>query len=107
VVKIVIENLAQKKVLFSDSSLSMLKVFQQEYIDWMHACGGKGRCTTCRFRVQEGMDQLSPPTSAELKYRGQGRLSDTERLACQTHALGDCRIVIPEDCKLPHVHYSD
>ncbi len=106
-VKIVIENLAQKEVFTSDTSQSVLAAFQQAYVDWMHACGGKGRCTTCRFKVVEGYDNLTPLTNPEMKYRMQGRLLEDERLACQTHALSDCRVVVPEACKLPHIRYSD
>ncbi len=41
-VKIVIENLAQKELPDVDQSKSILKVVQSHFIDWMHACGGKG-----------------------------------------------------------------
>ena len=104
-VKIVIENLAQKE-LSADPSKSVIQVVQSNFIDWMHACGGKGRCTTCKLIVVEGMHQLSRLTRAELKYRSLGQLAENERLACQTRALGSCRILIPEESKLPHVHYT-
>ena len=54
---------------------------------WWHACGAKGRCTTCRVRLAEGTERLTPPTEAELRYRAAGRLGAHERLACQ------CRVV--------------
>ncbi|WP_223648569.1 2Fe-2S iron-sulfur cluster-binding protein [Hymenobacter psoromatis] len=50
---------------------------------WWHACGAKGRCTTCRVRVLAGAEFLTPPTPAELRYRAAGRLGEAERLACQ------------------------
>ena len=50
---------------------------------WWHACGAKGRCTTCRVQVLIGADRLTPPTDPELRYRAAGRLAPTERLACQ------------------------
>ena len=50
---------------------------------WWHACGAKGRCTTCRVRVLAGAEFLTPPTAPELRYRAAGRLLGTERLACQ------------------------
>ncbi|MBK7651108.1 MAG: (2Fe-2S)-binding protein [Flammeovirgaceae bacterium] len=65
-VKIVIENLAQKEVAAIGLGTSVLKLVQANYIDWMHACGGKGRCTTCKFEIVEGGDQLGPITAAEL-----------------------------------------
>lgn len=51
--------------------------------DWWHACGGKGRCTSCRVRIAAGADCLSPPTAPELRFREAGRLGTDERLACQ------------------------
>ncbi len=54
---------------------------------WWHACGAKGRCTTCRVRVLAGAEFLTPLTAPELRYRAAGRLSETERLACQARVL--------------------
>jgi ferredoxin, 2Fe-2S len=105
-VKIVIENLAQKELSDVDSSKSILNVLQSHFIDWMHACGGKGRCTTCKMIVVEGMDQLSRLTPAELKYRSLGQLAENERLTCQTRALGSCRIRVPDQGKRPHMDYT-
>jgi 2Fe-2S ferredoxin len=51
--------------------------------DWWHACGAKGRCTTCRVRVLDGAEALAPLTAPELRYRAAGRLGPEERLACQ------------------------
>jgi 2Fe-2S ferredoxin len=55
--------------------------------DWWHACGAKGRCTTCRVRVLVGTEFLAEPTSAELRYQATGRLGTAERLACQARVL--------------------
>ena len=54
---------------------------------WWHACGAKGRCTTCRVRVLAGAELLTPPTAPELAYRAAGRLGSEERLACQARVL--------------------
>lgn len=106
-VKIVIENLAQKEVLSSGEVNSVLSLLQSNYIDWMHACGGKGRCTTCKMIVIEGGDQLGPLSGAELNYQKRGELAANERLACQTSLVGMCKIRVPEETKLPHVTYSN
>ena len=55
--------------------------------DWWHACGAKGRCTTCRVQVLAGADSLTPLTEPELRYQAAGRLRPTERLACQVRLL--------------------
>lgn len=55
--------------------------------DWWHACGAKGRCTTCRLQVLAGAESLTPLTEPELRYQAAGRLRPTERLACQARLL--------------------
>ena len=55
--------------------------------DWYHACGAKGRCTSCRVRLLAGLEHLAPPTEPELRYRAAGRLGSDERLACQARVL--------------------
>jgi len=105
-VKIVIENLAQKEVVSAGRVTSVLSVLQNNYIDWMHACGGKGRCTTCKMIVLEGADQLSALSGAELNYQQRGELATNERLACQTSLRGSIKIRVPEETKLPHLTYS-
>ena len=56
---------------------------------WWHACGSKGRCTSCRVRVLAGAEALAPPTAPELRYREAGRLRPDERLACQCVVTND------------------
>jgi 2Fe-2S ferredoxin len=105
-VKIVIENLAQKEVCSHNHSNTILTLLHAEQVDWMIACGGKGRCTTCKFIVVSGMEQLAPDTMAENKYRQTGQLLQNERLACQARLLGTCHIRVPDEYKLPHMVYT-
>ncbi len=51
-------------------------------------CGGRGRCTTCRVRVLEGMDNLSPVGDREHRALTRIGASGDIRLACQAQALG-------------------
>ena len=75
--------------------------------DWMHACGGKGRCTSCRATVLEGHDVLSGLTGAEKRFADAGRLSENERLTCQAVLeAGDVVISVPAACQLPHINYT-
>ena len=46
--RIMIENLFKRTIMAADHSKSLLRHFQDNSIDWMHACGAKGRCTTCK-----------------------------------------------------------
>jgi 2Fe-2S ferredoxin len=74
--------------------------------DWPHACGARGRCTTCRVQVLAGATHLTPPTEAELRYQAAGRLAPTERLTCQARLpAGEVLARVPPSAKLPHVAY--
>lgn len=106
-VKIVIENWGQKKLISEDRDKSALAHFLENRLDWMHSCGGKGRCTTCKVIVTEGMSNLSEPTPAELNYRKIGALKDNERLSCQARVRGDITVRVPDAYKLPHISYED
>jgi 2Fe-2S ferredoxin len=104
--KLIIRNLANKCILITMPNKSLLKHIQEEYIDWMHACGGKGRCTTCRIYVLDGMQNLSPLSAPELKFRNAGKLKDMERLTCQCYAHGNVIAEVPFPCQLPHMQYT-
>jgi ferredoxin, 2Fe-2S len=106
-VKIVIENLGKKEVDVNDFSRPVLHHLHGHRVDWMHGCGGKGRCTTCKMIVLEGMENITPLTSAEEHYRSAGALGLSERLACQAIIFGSVLIRVPEEYKLPHVQYTN
>lgn len=105
--RIIIRNLFHREVEVTEASSTLLKALQQERVDWMHACGGKGRCTTCKVIVNEGSNNLGNITDAENRYRLQGVLTTDERLACQAVVIGDVDVSAPEEYKLPHINYSD
>ena len=106
-VKIVIENLGQKVVDVTQPGLPVIRHLQASRVDWMQACGAKGRCTTCRMEVIQGSEGLGPLTVAEQKYRQSGLLLAHERLACQAVVTESLIIRVPNDTKLPHLTYSD
>lgn len=105
-VKITIENLAGKEIVIRDLKVPVLRHIHGQYIDWMHACGGKGRCTSCKMIVTSGMEHVSALTPPEKGYRQSGALADNERLACQVRISGDISIRVPEEYKLPHMTYT-
>ncbi len=85
---------------------TLLAALQAAGHDWMHACGAKGRCTTCRVQVLSGAENLAPLTAAEERYRAAGRLLPTERLTCQARLpAGEATGRVPEATQLPHVQY--
>ncbi len=105
--KITIQNLCGREIVLQDFSKSVLTHFGLHKLDWMHACGGKGRCTTCRFSIVKGADHIAPLTKAEERYREQKLLQLNERLACQAIVFDDIVISVPDDGKLPHLDYSE
>jgi len=105
--RIMIENLFKKTIEANDHSKTLLKHFQDHHIDWMYACGGKGRCTTCKVIVKEGKKHFQSLTEAEKYYTREGALKHNERLACQAKIRGDVCLIVPKEYQLPHVDYSD
>ncbi|QDA59603.1 2Fe-2S iron-sulfur cluster-binding protein [Hymenobacter jejuensis] len=86
---------------------TLLAALQAAGHDWMHACGAKGRCTTCRLQILAGGEHLTPLTASELRYRAAGRLLPHERLTCQAQLPeGEVTGKVPRATMLPHVQYA-
>ncbi len=63
-------------------------------------CGGRGRCSTCRTRVSQGLDRLPPPNRQEREVLKRIGAPPNVRLACQTRPLADVSViplVLPAD----------
>lgn len=106
--KIVIENLNHYEIESSTINRKVIELIHENYIDWMHACGKKGRCTTCKMIVKQGMENLSPLTEREEIFLKNGRLNKSERLSCQTTIVkGVVVIRVAEENKFPHMVYSE
>ncbi|MGV3540438.1 MAG: 2Fe-2S iron-sulfur cluster-binding protein [Rufibacter sp.] len=103
--EITVQNLAELKVNVGEGQ-TVLAALQVQGIDWMHACGAKGRCTTCRMIVLHGLENTVPLTPAEERFRNNGRLKPNERLTCQVRLTGPVTCRVPEQTKLPHMTYS-
>ena len=50
----------------TDRDSSILDTSIENKIPHLHECGGNGRCTTCRIRVIDGMQNLSRKTLQEV-----------------------------------------
>ena len=104
---ITIQNLDHKTVQVEKRVQTVLHAVGAAGIDWMQACGQKGRCTTCRMQIVEGAEHLCELTEGELRMQKAGRLPAGSRLACQCRVEGDVVVRIPDVNKLPHMHYTD
>ena len=103
--KIIIANLQSKTIQSDEKRESLLNILLKE-TDWMHACGGKGRCTTCKIRVLEGHEHFTPLTPSEKQYFKLNKLQQNDRLACQVVVKGDVVLEVPKETQLPHLMYD-
>jgi 2Fe-2S ferredoxin len=60
---------------------SVLDVARRAGAPLGNSCGGVGVCARCRVRVVEGAENLSAPTSVEVRF-AKG-FAEGERMACQ------------------------
>jgi adenylate cyclase len=72
---------------------SVLEASRRYGIPHNSTCGGKGRCSTCRVRVIEGLDRLPPPTETERKTLARINAGKNVRLACQLRAMNDLTVI--------------
>ncbi len=56
-------------------------------------CGGRGRCSTCRVRVERGAENLDAAAPAELSVLARVGAPPGVRLACQARPSGDVAVV--------------
>jgi adenylate cyclase len=57
------------------------------------ACGGRGRCSTCRIRVLGDLRALPAPSAAERRVLERVSAPPNVRLACQLRPAGDIAVV--------------
>lgn len=106
--RIVIQNLFNRTINSDVDDRKVIELIHENGIDWMHACGKKGRCTTCKIILVQGAENLSLMNDRELAFAAQGRLHPGERLACQAILQsGEIRVKVAEINKFPHIQYSE
>ena len=75
-----------KTTVFSGTSI--LDASIQSRISHAHICGGQGRCSTCRVRIDTGLQHINPPTDRELRVLARIGAPPNVRLACQSFPQG-------------------
>lgn len=81
-----------RRVESAKNSQTLLDISQENGIPHLHECGGGGLCTTCRVRVLDGIQNLSPKTSFENASCHARKWDPSIRLACQARPKGDVTI---------------
>lgn len=84
--------LEDKIVTEEDLSLSVLQIALKNEIPHVHACGGNGRCSTCRVIILDNPENVEPRNQVESKLAGVKGLEANIRLACQTRVRGDVKL---------------
>jgi adenylate cyclase len=63
--------------------LTLLEASRLHRIPHAAVCGGRGRCSTCRVLIVEGLDTLAPPSAGEQSVLAKVNAGSRVRLACQ------------------------
>jgi len=81
-----------QQVEYNDSTGTILDCSIANQIPHIHECGGNGMCTTCRIRILNGHDNVSPRTLREQEIARVRKWDPSIRLACQCYVKGDVDI---------------
>ncbi len=74
------------------NSCTLLDATLSAGINHVHACGGKGNCSTCRVSIIKGIENCQPRNSSEKTIAERLNFPDKVRLACQTKITGNISI---------------
>ena len=72
--------------------VSLLEALRNDRIPHAAVCGGRGRCTTCRVHVSDGLTELDLPNELEAKALARIKAGKDTRLACQLYPLSDLSV---------------
>ena len=72
---------------------TILEASQQNGVPHAAVCGGRGRCSTCRVRIAQGLTDLPEPSAQEIKVLAKVGASPNIRLACQTRPITECEVI--------------
>ena len=80
---------------------SVLEASRLAGIPHASVCGGRGRCSTCRIRVSQGLSTLPLPSAGELKVLQRVGAAANVRLACQLRPTTNVTVtrLLPADAQ--------
>lgn len=81
----------QKEISCPEES-TILEATLAAQINHTHACGGQGKCSTCRVSIMNGIEHCHPRNQAEEQIAERLSFPEGIRLACQTRIMGDIQI---------------
>ena len=94
--------------ILSPRGPTLLEMSRAAGVPHTSLCGGRGRCTTCRVIVEAGVDQLHPPSAAELRSLQSVNAPPNARLACQIRPVSPATVfrVFQADGRRGRAHSS-
>jgi adenylate cyclase len=83
----------------SPKGMTLLEMSRRSQVPHPSACGGRGRCASCRVLILTGAETLAPPSGLEQKMLARIRAPQRVRLACQIKPRSNMsvRILLPTD----------
>lgn len=73
--------------------LTALEISRIHGIPHASVCGGRARCSTCRVRIDVGLETLEPPTEREKMVLERVNADAATRLACQIRPRSDISMI--------------
>jgi adenylate cyclase len=81
------------QVVTVPAGFSVLEASRTAGIPHISVCGGRGRCSTCRVRVIDGLQDQPPPTPQERGTLARIKAGPNVRLACQFRPVREITVV--------------
>jgi adenylate cyclase len=81
------------RVITAPIGRSILEAVRDAGLPHASVCGGRARCTTCRVRVNEGLEALAAPARHEAQALARIEAPPNVRLACQTRPTRDVSVI--------------
>ncbi len=83
----------QGRIVRAPRGTTLLEASRMAGMPHAAVCGGRGRCSTCRVRITEGLETQPPATSAEARVLERLAAPADVRLACQLRPAGDLAVI--------------
>ena len=80
------------RVVSAPLGFTILEASRLAAIPHASVCGGRGRCSTCRVRIADGLADLPAPSEAERRVLARVGAAPDVRLACQTRPAHDVAV---------------
>lgn len=81
-----------RRAMVARGAVTVLEASRIAGVPHAAICGGRGRCSTCRVRIDEGLETLAAPGPEEARVLARIGAPPGIRLACQIRPTADVRL---------------